>query len=330
LLDIYSQRSEQSSTEPAYRTFNVTVDDDCWTMEQTQRQLAIIPALHKPVIAKVHGNCLAGGTDLAFSCDIVLAADDCRIGFPAARANGTPPTNFWMYHCGPQWVKRLLFTGDIILDRDAARIDLVLDSSPPEELDADAERLARRIALVDSELLAALLAAHKRVVNLALELAAGGGEHHVVRRFELCPSLGKRMSDFLIHADRPVEDDAVLVILDSVSERGAADADRLRGDEDALGVQAVEDVLEPSPFLADPILDRHRQVVDEQFVRVDRLAPHLVDLAHGDVATVELSVEQARALGGFFTCSIGVVRARISMLSATCAVDIHTFLPDTR
>ena len=170
LTDVYRESAEEGAEQAhasAYRSFNATVDDDCWTMEQTQRQLAIIPALHKPVIAKIHGNCLAGGTDLAFACDIVLAADDCRIGFPAVRANGTPPTNFWMYHCGPQWTKRLLLTGDIILGRDAARIGLVLDSYKPEELDAETERLARRIALIDAE----LLAAQKRVVNLAMELA---------------------------------------------------------------------------------------------------------------------------------------------------------------
>ena len=54
--------------------------------------------LHKPVIAQVQGNCLAGGTDLALMCDMVVAADDARIGFPAARANGTPPQNMFVYH----------------------------------------------------------------------------------------------------------------------------------------------------------------------------------------------------------------------------------------
>ena len=161
----YGAASGEDAIE--YRTANGTIDDDCWTMEQTQRKLAIIPSLHKPVIAKIHGNCLAGGTDLAFSCDIVIAAEDCKIGFPAARANGTPPSNHWMYHCGPQWTKRLLFTGDTILGRDAARIGLVLDAYKAEELDAEADRLARRIALVDAD----ILATHKRVVNLAMELA---------------------------------------------------------------------------------------------------------------------------------------------------------------
>ena len=177
LMGSYGGVVDETDDSAPYRSINANIDDDCWTMERTQRALSIIPALHKPVIAKIHGNCLAGGTDLALSCDLVIAADDCKIGFPATRANGTPPTNYWMYHCGPQWSKRLLFTGDTILGRDAARIGLVLDSYPAAELDAAAERLAHRVALVDPE----LLAAQKRVVNLSMELAGA----HTLQRLAL-------------------------------------------------------------------------------------------------------------------------------------------------
>jgi enoyl-CoA hydratase len=122
--------------------------------------------LHKPVIAKVHGNCLAGGgTDLALRCDIVVAAEDAKIGFPATRANGFPPSHMWIYHFGPQWAKRLLLTGNQITGRDAAKIGLVLDTVPIEELDDFAFQLAARIALVDPE----IATAQKRIVNLALE-----------------------------------------------------------------------------------------------------------------------------------------------------------------
>jgi enoyl-CoA hydratase len=152
--------------EPAYRSTGSSIDDDCWQLEQTQKKTIAMFDLHKPVIAQVHGNCLAGGTDLALMCDMVVAADDARIGFPAARANGTPPQNMFLYHCGPQWAKRLLMTGDWISGRDAARIGLVMESVPPGELEQAVDALARRVALVDAD----LLAAHKRVVNLALEL----------------------------------------------------------------------------------------------------------------------------------------------------------------
>ena len=152
---------------PDYRSSTGTFDNDCWSLEFTQRQTMALFDLHKPVIAKVHGNCLAGGTDLALLCDMVLAADDAKIGFPATRANGSPPNHMWIYHVGPQWAKRLLMTGDTLSGRDAARIGLVLDSVPTAGLDQAVDELARRVSHVDAE----LLSAHKRVVNLALELA---------------------------------------------------------------------------------------------------------------------------------------------------------------
>lgn len=156
--------------EAKYRTLGTTLDDDCWQLEKTQRQTRLIFDLHKPVIAKVQGNCMAGGTDLALMCDLILAANDAKIGFPATRANGTPPNHMWVYHVGPQWAKRLLMTGDCIWGADAARIGLVLDAVPADELDAAVDELARRISFVDAE----MLATHKRVVNVALELAGAG------------------------------------------------------------------------------------------------------------------------------------------------------------
>ena len=66
----------------------VTEAEDIWLIEQNNRRIRTLFDMHKPSIAQVHGNCLAGGTDLAMACDIVIAADDARIGFPAARAMG--------------------------------------------------------------------------------------------------------------------------------------------------------------------------------------------------------------------------------------------------
>jgi enoyl-CoA hydratase len=169
LTDSYGGGADSSSAyDPAlYRTRAGTLDDDIWNLERQQDLTLVMLDLHKPIIAKVQGNCLAGGTDLAFSCDIVLAADNAKIGFPAARANGTPPTNMWFYHCGPQWAKRMLFTGDTISGLDAARIGLVLEAYPADQIDAEADEMARRISSVDAE----ILSAHKRVVNMQMELA---------------------------------------------------------------------------------------------------------------------------------------------------------------
>lgn len=152
--------------EQRYRTQNGSIDDDCWNLEQTQKLTMTLFDLHKPVIAKVQGNCLAGGTDLALMCDFIICAENAKIGFPATRANGTPPNQMWVYHVGPQWAKRMMMTGDNLWGRDAARIGLVLDAVPVEELDEAVNELARRISFVDAE----LLSAHKRIVNAALEL----------------------------------------------------------------------------------------------------------------------------------------------------------------
>jgi enoyl-CoA hydratase len=167
LSDVYGGHAAPSEDDPQYRSLNATLDDDAWGIEQTQRKLSVIMDIHKPVIAKVHGNCLAGGTDVALMCDMVLAADDARIGFPAVRANGTPPINLWFYHVGPQWTKRMLMTGDVLRGRDAARVGLVLESHPAEELDVAADDLAYRVSRIDAE----LLAVQKRVVNMAMELS---------------------------------------------------------------------------------------------------------------------------------------------------------------
>jgi enoyl-CoA hydratase len=72
----------------------------------------------------------------------------------------------WLYHCGPQWAKRLLMTGDTISGKEAAQIGLALKSVPAEQLETEVEGLCDRLALIDHH----LLAANKRIVNLGLEL----------------------------------------------------------------------------------------------------------------------------------------------------------------
>lgn len=141
-------------------------DDDIWLLERHNRRIRALWEMHKPTIAQVHGNCLAGGTDLAMVCDMVVVADDARIGFPAARSMGALPNNLWLYHCGPQWAKRLQLTGDSVTGADAAAIGLALKSVPAELLEDEVEGIADRLALIDSD----LLAANKRITNLGMEL----------------------------------------------------------------------------------------------------------------------------------------------------------------
>lgn len=143
------------------------LDNDCWRLERAQEMLRTIVNIHKPVIAKVHGNCLAGGSDLALYCDMVIAAEDAVIGFPAVRSLGAPPNMMWPYLVGPQWAKRILLTGDCVRGADAAKIGLVLDAYPFQELDGQVRALAHRISLNDPGVVSVL----KRGVNLSLELA---------------------------------------------------------------------------------------------------------------------------------------------------------------
>lgn len=166
----YARYATEADGTAQYRSGSGSFDDDAWKLERFQELLRTAFALHKPVIAKVHGNCVAGGTDLALYCDMVIAADDARIGFPATRAMGSPPNHMWFYNVGPQWAKRLLLSGDVVSGSDAARIGLVVASAPPDELEHEVMTLARRLATIDPE----LLATNKRIVNIALELAGAG------------------------------------------------------------------------------------------------------------------------------------------------------------
>ena len=143
-----------------------SIDDDIWQLERNNRRIRALFEMHKPSIAQVHGHCLAGGTDIALACDIVIAAEDARIGFPPARNLGALPNNLWVYHCGPQWAKRLLLTGDSITGSDAEKIGLVLKAVPADLLEGEVDQLADRLTLIDPD----LLSANKRVVNLAMEL----------------------------------------------------------------------------------------------------------------------------------------------------------------
>jgi enoyl-CoA hydratase len=141
-------------------------DDDAWHQEKAQRLRMALFDMHKPVIAQVQGRCLAGGTDLALLCDMVICADDAQFGFPPARSQGSLPSHMWLYLVGPQWAKRLLLTGDSILGEDAVKIGLALKSVPSSQLDEEVAMLVARLALIDAD----LLSANKRIVNIGLEL----------------------------------------------------------------------------------------------------------------------------------------------------------------
>ncbi|TMB96745.1 MAG: crotonase/enoyl-CoA hydratase family protein [Chloroflexi bacterium] len=143
-----------------------SLERDIWGLEQSLEMRMHLFDMHKPVIAQVHGYCLAGGADVALLCDIVIAAEDARFGYPPVRALGSPVNHMWTYLAGPQWAKRMLLTGDTISGAEAERIGLVMKAVPPERLEAEVDALADRMAMIDVD----LLAANKRIVNMAMEL----------------------------------------------------------------------------------------------------------------------------------------------------------------
>jgi enoyl-CoA hydratase len=119
----------------------------------------------KPTVAKVHGYAVAGGSDIALSCDLVVMADDAKIGYPPARVWGCPTTAMWVYRLGAERAKRMLLTGDTIDGATAAAWGLVVEAVPAAELDAAAERLADRIAGVPTN----QLVMQKLMINQALD-----------------------------------------------------------------------------------------------------------------------------------------------------------------
>jgi enoyl-CoA hydratase len=100
----------------------------------------------KPVLCKVHGFCVAGGTDMALCSDLLVIADDARIGYPPARVWGVPTSAMWAFRCGDQRAKRLLFTGDLISGRQALEWGLAIEAPPAAELDERFEALLERVA----------------------------------------------------------------------------------------------------------------------------------------------------------------------------------------
>jgi enoyl-CoA hydratase len=100
----------------------------------------------KPVVCKVHGFCVAGGTDMALCSDLLVIADDAKIGYPPARVWGSPTTSIWFHRIGLEKSKRLLFTGDCLSGKEAHEWGLAIESAPPEHLDERFEILLGRIA----------------------------------------------------------------------------------------------------------------------------------------------------------------------------------------
>jgi enoyl-CoA hydratase len=118
----------------------------------------------KPVVCKVHGFCVAGGTDLALCSDLLVIEDAAKIGYPPARVWGVPTTAVWAHRIGLEKAKRLLFTGDCLSGAEAVAWGLASECAPRDRLDERFESLLQRIARVPVN----QLVMHKLMLNQAV------------------------------------------------------------------------------------------------------------------------------------------------------------------
>ncbi|MCD6673620.1 MAG: crotonase/enoyl-CoA hydratase family protein [Burkholderiaceae bacterium] len=138
---------------------------DYRTMKRFTEDFMSLWHSYKPTIAQVHGHAVAGGSDIALCCDLLVMADDARIGYMPTRVWGCPTTAMWTYRLGPMRAKQLLFTGDTIDGATAKAWGLAVDAVPADTLEESVRSLAERIAGVPR----GQLMMQKLVINQVLE-----------------------------------------------------------------------------------------------------------------------------------------------------------------
>ena len=176
-----------SPPDPGYRKDGMVASKhfDNWTDQFARscvRDWMTIWDLLKPVVAKIHGHCVAGGTEILSMADIAFVADDARIGYPAMRGMTTPDTMYFPWKMPMAQAKYLQLTGNSVTGREAAEMGWVAKSFPADELDDAVMRELRPMSQIAPD----LLAANKHSVNQAYEIMgfrtalAQGWQWHVL------------------------------------------------------------------------------------------------------------------------------------------------------
>ena len=132
-------------------------------MKRNTEQFMSLWRSYKPTICKIHGYAVAGGSDIALCCDIIIMAEDAKIGYPPARLWGCPTTMMWVYRLGAEKAKRMLLTGDLVTGKEAYEMGLVYKSCPVDELESAVNQLANRMAGIPQN----QLMMQKMVINQA-------------------------------------------------------------------------------------------------------------------------------------------------------------------
>lgn len=137
--------------------------DGQWPRHVTEGWMSIWD-LGKPVIAQVHGYCLAGGSELATCCDLVYVAEDAQMGYPAVRF-GVPDMHFHAWFLGMRKAMEMMITGDSISGVEAVELGWANAAHPAEELDDAVTAVASRVAAIPPD----LVQMNKRAVHRQME-----------------------------------------------------------------------------------------------------------------------------------------------------------------
>jgi enoyl-CoA hydratase len=154
--------SADNSVEQPYQTAG---GPGQWSRHVVEGWFAIWD-LAKPVIAQVHGYCLAGGSELATACDVVYVAEDAQIGYPPVRLMSPPDMQYHPWLVGMRRAMELMLTGDAMTGRQAAEWGYATRAFPAGELDARTLEFAARAAKIPVE----LQQLNKRTVHRAMEI----------------------------------------------------------------------------------------------------------------------------------------------------------------
>ncbi len=138
---------------------------DFQMMYQNTKDFMSLWNSYKPTIAKVHGDAVAGGSDIALCCDLIVMAETARIGYPPARVWGCPTTAMWVYRIGVEKAKRMLLTGDLISGVEAEKMGLIMEAASAAELDERVRFWAERMQGVPRN----QLMMQKMMINQAFE-----------------------------------------------------------------------------------------------------------------------------------------------------------------
>ena len=181
----YDLGKDLRKNRPWFTSPELGVGDLSWPRHLTEGWFKMWD-MAKPIIAQVHGYCLAGGTELASACDLVYVADDAQIGYPAVRSLMTPDFQFPVWLMGMRAAMEFMLTGAAMSGKEAARVGFANRSYPPDELEENVLEMARSVSHIPSD----LQVMNKKSVHQAMEVM---GVRTAIRAGHFIHSLGVYM-----------------------------------------------------------------------------------------------------------------------------------------